>query len=227
MAKVSNAHLEARRRSIVAAACGVFSRKGVENATMAEIAAEAGLSPGALYRYFENKEQLANSCMSENAADLEEQWKRVPADPSDVLREFHELSRKTFGTLNDPEERTHTLLMLEHTVMGVRQGGAELTHLRAGAAKVREGIRQRLALAKENGQLPPGLDPELAAGALYSFYLGARLSKAVDSSVDTDGQFEQMFALLYALAGSARRRQELAAQPQTSTAAANAKWSLG
>ena len=202
MAKVSDAHLEARKRSIVVAACEVFSRKGVESATMAEIAAEAGLSPGALYRYFENKEQLANSCMSENAADLEEQWQRIPADSSDVLREFHELSRKTFGALNDPEERTHTLLMLEHTVMGVRQGGPELDELRGGSRKVVEGIRQRLQLAKEAGQLPRGLDPALAAGALYSFYLGARMSKAVEPEIDTDGQFEQMFALLNILASA-------------------------
>jgi len=202
MAKVSDAHLEARKRSIVVAACEVFSRKGVESATMAEIAAEAGLSPGALYRYFENKEQLANSCMSENAADLEEQWQRIPADSSDALREFHELSRKTFGTLNDPEERTHTLLMLEHTVMGVRQGGEELEELRAGPQKVVEGIRQRLQLAKEAGQLPRGLDPKLAAGALYSFYLGARMSKAIEPEIDTDGQFEQMFALLNILASA-------------------------
>ena len=196
MAKVSDAHLEARRRSIVVAACGVFSRKGVESATMAEIASAAGLSPGALYRYFENKEQLANSCMSENAADLEEQWMRLPDDSQDALREFKDLSRKTFGALNDPEERTHTILMLEHTVSGVRLGGSELAELGHGFAKTREGIRQRLALAKERGQLPEGLDPALAAGALFSFYLGARISKAVNPEIDTDGQFAQMFALL-------------------------------
>ncbi|MEP6872262.1 MAG: TetR/AcrR family transcriptional regulator [Anaerolineaceae bacterium] len=199
MAKVSDAHLAARRRSIVVAACGVFSRKGVESATMAEIASEAGLSPGALYRYFENKEQLANSCMSENATDLEDQWKRTPDDSTDPLREFLELSRKTLGTLNDPDERTHTLLMLEHIVMGVRQGDADLDDLRAGFAKTREGIRQRLALAKANGQLPRGLDPELSAGALFSFYLGARVSKAVDSDIDTTGQLDQMLGLLRAI----------------------------
>ena len=199
MAKVSDAHLAARRRSIVVAACGVFSRKGVESATMAEIALEAGLSPGALYRYFENKEQLANSCMSENATDLEDQWKRTPDDSTDPLREFQDLSRKTFGTLNDPDEHTHTLLMLEHIVMGVRQGDADLADLRAGFAKTREGISQRLALAKANGQLPSGLDPELSAGALFSFYLGARVSKAVDSEIDTTGQLDQMLGLLRAI----------------------------
>lgn len=202
MAKVSDAHLEARRRSIVVAACDVFSRKGVENATMAEIAAEAGLSPGALYRYFENKEQLAYSCLSENAADLEEQWMRAPDSATDPLREFQELSRKTFSILNDPGEQAHTLLMFEHLVTGIRQGGADLAEQRDGFAKTREGIRQRLALAKENGQLPKALDPELVAGALFSFYLGARISKAVDSGVDTDGQFEQIMGLLRAISSA-------------------------
>jgi len=203
MAKVSDAHLAARRRSIVVAACGVFSRKGVENATMAEIASEAGLSPGALYRYFENKEQLANSCMSENASDIEEQWKRVPDVATDPLLEFLELSRKTFATLNNPDERTHTLLMLEHIVMAVRQDDSELA-LRDGFEKTRDGISQRLALAKANGQLPKGLDPKLAAGALFSFYLGARISKAIDHSIDSDGQVEQILGLLRAVSPSVR-----------------------
>ena len=47
-----------RREAILAEAEKIFSVKGYHNVTMAEIAAAAGFSTGALYLYFESKEAL-------------------------------------------------------------------------------------------------------------------------------------------------------------------------
>ena len=79
MARVSGAHLEARKQSILLAASEVFSMKGVEAATMAEIAARAGISPGAIYRYFPGKEDLARCCMEEGGDAVDSEWLTPPA----------------------------------------------------------------------------------------------------------------------------------------------------
>ncbi|WP_459916097.1 TetR/AcrR family transcriptional regulator [Desulfocicer niacini] len=50
-----------RKKEIIAAARKVFSAKGFKGATVAEITWEANLSPGSLYRYFKNKEELRTS----------------------------------------------------------------------------------------------------------------------------------------------------------------------
>ena len=60
-----------------------------------------------------------------------------------------------------------------------------------------EGRRCSVELSREG--FPPLPDPELSAGALFSFYLGARVSKAVDSEIDTTGQLDQMLGLLRAI----------------------------
>jgi len=52
---------EQRRKQIMEAAKTVFSAKGFNRATMEEIAGEAELSPGTLYLYFKNKEELHTS----------------------------------------------------------------------------------------------------------------------------------------------------------------------
>ncbi len=52
---------EQRRTEIMNAARVVFSAKGFNRATMEEIATEAELSPGTLYLYFKNKEELHTS----------------------------------------------------------------------------------------------------------------------------------------------------------------------
>jgi len=49
---------ERRRQQIIVAAKRVFSDKGFNKATMEDIANEAELSPGTLYLYFKNKDEL-------------------------------------------------------------------------------------------------------------------------------------------------------------------------
>ncbi len=49
---------ERRRQQIIVAAKRVFCEKGFNRATMEDIAKEAELSPGTLYLYFKNKDEL-------------------------------------------------------------------------------------------------------------------------------------------------------------------------
>jgi AcrR family transcriptional regulator len=56
--KVSDAHREARREEIVAAAMRAFTTKGFGRTSMADVIAEAGLSAGAIYGHFAGKEDL-------------------------------------------------------------------------------------------------------------------------------------------------------------------------
>lgn len=52
---------ERRRQQIIAASKRVFIAKGVSKATIKDIAEEAELSPGTLYIYFKNKDELYSS----------------------------------------------------------------------------------------------------------------------------------------------------------------------
>lgn len=54
---------EQRVQDILAAAEAVFSEHGYENASMAEIAARAGVVEGTIYKYFENKRDLVFKVM--------------------------------------------------------------------------------------------------------------------------------------------------------------------
>ncbi len=56
--KVSPKHKEATRRRILEAARGVFARRGYTGASLDEIGRECGLTKGAIYVYFDSKEEL-------------------------------------------------------------------------------------------------------------------------------------------------------------------------
>ena len=197
MAKVSDAHLEARRRSILEAATRVFSRKGVESATMAEIARLAGISPGAIYRYFESKEALARGCMSENSFAVQSQWKNETGLGADAWASFRELARATFSLLHEPEERTDTILFLEGVLAAVRDDDRALVVSLCGEHEdTVTGIQRKFEVARDQGTFAADIDVRHLAEALYSFYWGARLSHLIDPRIDTDGQFNELMRIL-------------------------------
>ena len=58
MPKVTQSHLDTRRRQIVDAARVRFAESGFARTSIADIVGESGLSTGAVYSYFKSKEQL-------------------------------------------------------------------------------------------------------------------------------------------------------------------------
>ncbi|WP_375389834.1 TetR/AcrR family transcriptional regulator [uncultured Amnibacterium sp.] len=61
---------ERRAALILEAAVAVFARVGVERATTNAIAAEAGISPGSLYQFFRDKQDIAVALGRRYAAEL-------------------------------------------------------------------------------------------------------------------------------------------------------------
>jgi TetR/AcrR family transcriptional regulator, transcriptional repressor of aconitase len=65
MPKVSEDHLERRRRQILEAAGRCFARKGFHDTSLQDIFRESGLSAGAVYRYFKSKDELVQAIGAE------------------------------------------------------------------------------------------------------------------------------------------------------------------
>ncbi len=72
---------ERRRQQIIVATKKVFSEKGFNKATMDDIAGEAELSPGTLYLYFKNKEELYASLSLRILQYLHMRVEHVENDP--------------------------------------------------------------------------------------------------------------------------------------------------
>ncbi|WP_149257640.1 TetR/AcrR family transcriptional regulator [Actinomadura sp. K4S16] len=70
MPRVSEEHLERRRRQILEAARTCFIRKGIHATSMQDIFAEAGLSAGAVYRYFKSKNEIVEANIATVVGDL-------------------------------------------------------------------------------------------------------------------------------------------------------------
>src|SRR5436190_362469 len=78
----ANVQLQADRRDeILAAAQTCFARSGFHQTSMQEICAEAGMSPGNLYRYFPSKEALITGIVEQNRIEAAESFATVQQAP--------------------------------------------------------------------------------------------------------------------------------------------------
>src|SRR5262249_21400985 len=80
---------DARRRKVQRAAARVFAERGYARATIEEIARRAGLSVGAIYLYFQSKEDLYASLAQDALACFADELERrvaACATPDEQLR---------------------------------------------------------------------------------------------------------------------------------------------
>lgn len=162
---------EQRKREIIVAARKVFSQKGFNTATMEEIASEAELSPGTLYLYFKNKEELHTSLSIEILKYLtDEVQKVISLDVSveeklkrfcDVFIDVYEYDSNILINLFHLQSG-ETLKNLSGEVLGKIKEHSGLAH---GAIidVVREGIEQGIFIDEH---------PVALADVLWASYAG-------------------------------------------------------
>jgi AcrR family transcriptional regulator len=209
MPRVSAAHLERRRAQILGAALRCFAREGFHRTTMQDVVREAGLSPGALYRYFASKEELIAAIASERHAS-ELAALREAAAGTDALAALRRLATSFLGRLSSPEEQAWRRVTVQvwgealrsPRVMEVAREGLD-EPLRALAALLRRG--------QHEGRIAADLDPDAAARVGAALFQGLVLQQAWDPGVDVSAYVRTAQALLDAIAlppgraGSGRR----------------------
>jgi AcrR family transcriptional regulator len=79
-----------RRQEIVGAALKVVARKGYQNAGIADIAAELQIGHGTIYRYFENKRDIAGVVIDEVISRVALVVQAVPAEEIETLEQYRE-----------------------------------------------------------------------------------------------------------------------------------------
>ena len=101
MPRVSDEHLEARRRQILDAASDLFAANGFHNTSMQEILGASGLSAGAVYRYFAGKEDIIAAIAGEAMATIRAAFERDPDQDLELL----ELLEGVLETLDEHADR--------------------------------------------------------------------------------------------------------------------------
>jgi TetR/AcrR family transcriptional regulator, repressor for uid operon len=149
----ANAQLQSDRRDeILAAAQRCFVRSGFHGASMQDICAEAGMSPGNLYRYFPSKEALIAGIAERDRAEVAQAF--ASADLSHgLLTVLEGMIQHYFA--EHPRERV--LLCTE--VMAESRRNPDIARISAAFdADVRKWLIGLLQAAAERGDIPGDID---------------------------------------------------------------------
>jgi AcrR family transcriptional regulator len=182
-----------RRDHIAAAAERAFVRHGFHAATMQQVAEEAGMSAGNLYRYFPSKEALVEGiCMldqRERGADF-----HGLAHSGDVLGTLEAMLRNNL--LNKPR---HKAVMFLEVAAEAGRNPRIAEMMRTNDAEVIVGLTHLVETAKSNGEAAAALDASFAASLMFTYVGGLFRRRALDESFDVEREATMTMALLRAL----------------------------
>jgi AcrR family transcriptional regulator len=194
MPRVSKEHLDARRSQILEAALRCFARNGIHPTSMQDIFHEAGLSAGAVYRYFPTKEQLVAAVVERVLGMSQGAVTEEGSSASGVDSVLDRL----LGVFEDPgpgeqQDRFRLVLQIWAEALRSPQVGEVL---RASTDALRASIAGQIAQAQARGDLRDDLEPSATARALTALFEGYAFQRAMDPAMDTASYRAAVRALL-------------------------------
>jgi AcrR family transcriptional regulator len=191
MPKMSTAHLEARRSEILDAAETCFIRKGLHQTTMHDICDESDLSPGALYRYFDSKDDLIDAVAERRTQQEMRFIDEANQQTSEASEALAILGDRFWGQFLRPDFEHWARLDIEIWPETLRNPRHQ-ARVREQRAVLRTALAEVCRLAIEQGTMRLETDPLTMANLLMALYRGLQLHKAIDPTVNT----QEIFGLL-------------------------------
>ena len=178
-----------RRGRLLEAAARVFARNSYDQASMDEIAAEAGVGKPTLYRYFSGKNALFSAVFVEALDVLEAQL-------AQVLETEHGLQARLVGLVRAlvPTVRDH---LVSNRFIAEQESAAEIDRsnrmiFRERRARICRFFAEAIEDEAACGRIRPEIDPDRAAHLI----IGAIWSGAADSRGDAQSIADEVVALV-------------------------------
>jgi len=184
MPKISEEKRQARRDQILAASWRCFSRRGLHATSMEDIVREANLSFGAVYLYYESKDELILAACS--AAFEGMRALLVPILTREEPYPLPELVRKITAIITQHAQRDKLNFGIAFLMgWGEAQFNPKIKELVAGGQLLyRQALTGIVQKWQERGDVPAHVKPVDVAKVLLSFFLGFIVQSAMIGGID-------------------------------------------
>lgn len=211
MARRTKAEAQQTRCHIMSTALDLFCSQGLAKTSLTDIARAAGLTRGAIYWHFKNKEELFFSLWEELCQPLAHQLDAClngeEPDPLGQLRLFFaELLHKVGHS--QAQRQMFTILFNLESLEG--EAVSLRAHIRSQSANFFRDLETTLANAVRRGQLPANLNLQRAAALLHCTLDGYIINwlhfpERIDLPQEADFLIDTLFTLLALPNGPATR----------------------
>ena len=158
---------DATRERILEAAARAFDRRGYLGVNLNDVVQQLGLTKGALYHFFPNKERLAAEIVRRHFAGWERLASRVLSEHDNLVDALIDMSYRV-GRTYQTDSFTRAAVRLQNERNLIR---TELPEPFVGWI---ERVTQLLETAKARGQVRTSVDSAAAAHLMVSFFYGAQ-----------------------------------------------------
>jgi AcrR family transcriptional regulator len=184
MPKISASQRDARRNKVLDAALACFSENGFHQTGIADIVRRSGMSHGAVYGYFQSKDDIIEALADDRHA-AEAVLNRAAGQTDDPVEALHALVRGYARSLTDPAGEARRRV-------GVH-GWSEALRNRRVHARIVGGIEiPRLLIvglveqAQRIGKLPNNLNADAIARSLIALFQGLTLQATWGEAIDVE-----------------------------------------
>ena len=209
MARLTRKESQAKTRSQLLEAAGrVFARRGMQRATVDEVAGEAGYTKGAFYANFSSKEDLFLAMLDERFAQRLDEIDRVLDSGATVSEQARQAGRDfTEHIAADPE---WSRLFFEFAVQALRDEGFRQELVRRHRTlreRIADGLRSHVDTL--GGAMP--VEAEDVARMTYAMADGFALARLLEGEDVPEDLFATMLAVFFT--GLAAMARDSVAQP--------------
>ncbi len=186
MARRTKEDAQKTREAILSATIDLFAEKGVSTTTLADIAKQAGVTRGAVYWHFKNKEDLINALKEMLIDPVEEMIRKLEApDVEDPLKVMVTAQLDFFNTMYSRP----ILVKLARIFLTKFENAASLDEIFTHKAQChRQGLNsfeKILSKAMEKEQLPENFNIHTGALASIAFFDGLIYNWAISPNSPT------------------------------------------
>jgi AcrR family transcriptional regulator len=152
---------------IARTALRLFVEKGIDGATIRDIAATAGIAEGTLYRHYPGKNALAWDLFSSNYAAFALELHRLQAGQATLRAKLDAMVRQFCAFFDQDPVLFSYLLLAQH---------GQLQKVTPDLPNPVEVVREVLAAGMDRGEIPTG-DPDVAAAMVLGIVLQVAVFK--------------------------------------------------
>ena len=182
------AERKARKKLILDSALEVFKSKGIEHATMDEIALEADFGKATLYYYFKSKEEIFNTILVTGWITLWDRIEDIVLEKNTPRKQFIRIIKKLNELVNEDRPRYEFLFQAPQSLPATN--GVEL-EWKQYQIKLTNTMHQLIKIGIEKKEFPQ-IDSQLTLKALgYIFHGMVLMGK--DRENITEEEVEELF----------------------------------
>lgn len=174
MARKTKEESEKTYHSLLDAATTLFARQGVAKTTLNEIAKSAGMTRGAVYWHFPNKDAVIMALWKRDAGSVHDEVTATftHLKPDSALKDFETLVKDMLKKATDDLKLTQALKIVTSSIEFTEEASGLQLFLMQRKNELYDAMKKAVALLQEYQAITTKHSTDLLAASLWSYIIG-------------------------------------------------------